>query len=138
MIDLNGAEGQADCNSPAVLFGPFPGGLPGRGREIGPTLELTNTLAKAMLETITYSRLRNQLAKALDKVNEDRAPLLIVRQRGKSAVLLSAEEYSALEETAYLLRSPKNAARLRAAHEEIEKEIARRAAARRARRARRR
>jgi len=88
-----------------------------------------------MPETITYSRLRNELAKALDKVNEDRTPLLIVRQRGKAAVLLSAEEYSSLEETAYLLRSPKNAARLRAAHEEIEKEIARRT--RRKRRARR-
>lgn len=84
-----------------------------------------------MPETITYSRLRNQLAKALDKVNEDRVPLLIVRQRGKAAVLLSAEEYSALEETAYLLRSPRNAARLHAAHEEIEKEIKRRAAKRR-------
>ena len=79
-----------------------------------------------MPDTITYSRLRNQLAKALDKVNEDRTPLLIIRQRGKPAVLLSAEEYAALEETAYLLRSPKNAARLRAAHDEIEKEIARR------------
>ena len=91
-----------------------------------------------MPDTITYSRLRNGLAKALDKVTEDRTPLLIVRQRGKSAVLLSAEEYSALEETAYLVRSPRNAARLRAAHEEIEKEIVRRAAARRSRRARRR
>ena len=91
-----------------------------------------------MLDTITYSRLRNELAKALDKLNEDRTPLLIVRQRGKPAVLLSAEEYSALEETAYLLRNPRNASRLRAAHEEIEKEIARRAAARKPRRNRRR
>ena len=87
-----------------------------------------------MSETITYSRLRNQLAKALDKVNEDRIPLLIVRQRGKPAVLLSAEDYAALEETAYLMRSPRNAARLRAAHEEIEKEITRRTATRRTRR----
>jgi antitoxin YefM len=85
-----------------------------------------------MPETITYSRLRNQLAKALDKVNEDRTPLLIVRQRGKAAVLVSAEEYAALEETVYLLRSPKNAARLRAAHDEIEKEVARRKRRRRA------
>ncbi len=87
-----------------------------------------------MTETITYSRLRNELARALDKVNEDRTPLLIVRQRGKSAVLLSEEEYSSLEETAHLLRSPRNAARLRAAHEEIEKEITHRSAARRSRR----
>ncbi|OGA45788.1 MAG: hypothetical protein A3F74_08495 [Betaproteobacteria bacterium RIFCSPLOWO2_12_FULL_62_58] len=91
-----------------------------------------------MPDTITYSRLRNELAKALDKVNEDRTPLLIVRQRGKPAVLLSAEEYSALEATAHLFRSPKNASRLRAAHEEIEKEIARSAAAHRPRRTRRR
>ena len=80
-----------------------------------------------MPDTITYSRLRNELAKALDKVTEDRTPLFIVRQRGKPAVLLSAEEYSALEETAYLVRSPRNATRLRAAHEEIEEEITRRA-----------
>ena len=45
-----------------------------------------------MLDTITYSRLRNELAKALDKVNQDRTPLLIVRQRGKPAVLLAADE----------------------------------------------
>jgi antitoxin YefM len=66
-------------------------------------------------------------------VNEDHVPLMIVRQRGKPAVLLSAGS-AALAETAYLLRSPRNAARLRAAHEEIEKEIARRATAHRARR----
>lgn len=80
-----------------------------------------------MLDTITYSRLRNELAKALDRVNEDRAPLLIVRQRGKPAVLLSLDDYSTLEETAYLLRSPANAKRLRAARAQVEKEIARRA-----------
>ena len=90
-----------------------------------------------MHETITYSRLRHQLAKALDRVNQDRTPLLIVRRRGKAAVLLSAEDYSALEETAYLLRGRRNAERLRAAHEEIEEEIARRAAAPRRRSGRR-
>lgn len=37
------------------------------------------------------------------------------------------EEFNAMEETAYLLRSPKNATRLRAAREQVEKEIARRA-----------
>lgn len=52
---------------------------------------------------------------------------IITRQKGKAAVLISKEDDSALEETAYLLRSPKNAARLRAAREQVEKEIARRA-----------
>jgi len=43
---------------------------------------------------------------------EDRAPVLITRQNGESCVLMSLEEYNSLEETAYLLRSPKNARRL--------------------------
>jgi len=84
-----------------------------------------------MLDTISYTQLRNRLAKTLDKVTQDRAPVLITRQKGKAAVLISMEDYSALEETAFLLRSPKNAARLRAAREQVEKEIARRARRRR-------
>jgi len=80
----------------------------------------------AMPDIISYTRLRNELARALDRVTQDHAPLWIVRKRGKPAVLIAAEDYSALEETAYLLHSPRNAARLREAHEEIEKEIARR------------
>lgn len=84
-----------------------------------------------MLDTISYTQLRNRLAKTLDKVTQDRAPVLITRQNGKPAVLISMEDYASLEETVYLLRSPKNAARLRAAREQVEKEIARRARRRR-------
>lgn len=84
-----------------------------------------------MLDTITYTKLRDQLAKTLDKVTSDRAPILITRQKGKPAVLISMEEFSAMEETAYLLRSPRNATHLRAAREQVEKEIARRARRRR-------
>ncbi len=84
-----------------------------------------------MLDTISYTQLRNRLAKTLDKVAQDRAPVLITRQKGKSAVLMSMEDYAALEETAFLLRSPKNAVRLRAAREQVEKEITRRARHRR-------
>ena len=83
------------------------------------------------MEPIPYTRLRNELAKLLDRVNDDRAPVLITRRRGKPAVLMSMEEYSALAETAHLLSSPANAARLRAAREQVEKEIARRAHRRR-------
>lgn len=43
---------------------------------------------------------------------EDRSPILITRQNGESCVLMSLEEFNSLEETAYLLRSPKNARRL--------------------------
>ncbi|WP_256842650.1 type II toxin-antitoxin system Phd/YefM family antitoxin [Ornithinimicrobium cryptoxanthini] len=44
-------------------------------------------------------------------VNDDRAPVEITSKRG-NAVLMSAEDYSAWQETAYLFRSPANARRL--------------------------
>ncbi|MFU8833532.1 MAG: type II toxin-antitoxin system Phd/YefM family antitoxin, partial [Wenzhouxiangella sp.] len=40
------------------------------------------------------------------------SPLYITRQKGKGAVLLSADDYAAIEETLYLASSPRNAARL--------------------------
>ncbi|MEN1479142.1 YoeB-YefM toxin-antitoxin system antitoxin YefM [Pseudomonas aeruginosa] len=46
------------------------------------------------------------------KTVDDRAPILITRQNGEACVLMSLEEFNALEETAYLLRSPANARRL--------------------------
>ena len=83
------------------------------------------------MDPIPYTRLRNELARVLDKVNEDQSTVIITRRRGKSAVLMSMDEYSALQETVHLLRSPRNAARLREAREQVEKEISRRARRRR-------
>jgi antitoxin YefM len=48
----------------------------------------------------------------MEKVCDDHAPVIITRKNQRSVVLLSLEDYQALEETAYLLRSPKNARRL--------------------------
>lgn len=67
------------------------------------------------MDAVTYTAVRNNLAKMLDKVNDDHDPVLITRQRGKPAVLMSLEDFNAYEETAYLLSSPRNAARLRRA-----------------------
>ena len=64
------------------------------------------------METINYSAFRARLASALDKVNEDQKPLLITRQNGKPAVLMSLDEFHAYRETAWLMASPGNAARL--------------------------
>jgi len=61
--------------------------------------------------SITASDARKQLFPLIEKVNSDRVAVQITSRRG-NAVLLSAEEYSALEETAYLLRVPANAKRL--------------------------
>jgi antitoxin YefM len=50
-------------------------------------------------------------------------PALNTRRRGKPAVLMSMDEYSALQEITHLVRSPRNAARLREAREQVEKEM---------------
>ncbi len=61
---------------------------------------------------LTFSYARSKLAEVMRQVNEDRAPVLVTTQRGKPVVMMSLDDYNALEETAYLLRSPANATRL--------------------------
>jgi antitoxin YefM len=48
----------------------------------------------------------------MQKVCDDHAPVIITRSNEPSVVMVSLEDYEAMEETAYLLRSPKNARRL--------------------------
>ena len=72
------------------------------------------------MDTISYSNFRSHLASTLDKVNDDHIPIMITRQNGKPAVLISLEDFKSYEETAYLMASPKNAARLNQAIAEID------------------
>lgn len=64
------------------------------------------------MEAINYTVVRQTLAQRMDQVCDDHTPIIVTRQNNRSVVLLSLEDYQALEETAYLLRSPKNAKRL--------------------------
>ena len=64
------------------------------------------------MEAITYTAARQNLAKTMEKVCRDRAPVIVTRKSSDSVVIMSLEDFEALEETAYLLRSPKNAKRL--------------------------
>jgi antitoxin YefM len=60
----------------------------------------------------TYSQARASLAKLMDQVTKDRE-LVVIQRRGKEDVaMISALELESLVESAYLLRSPKNAERL--------------------------
>jgi len=72
------------------------------------------------MDTMSYSSFRSHLASTLDKVNDDHKPGLITRQNGKPAIVMSLEDFKAYEETAYLMASPKNAARLNQAITEVE------------------
>jgi antitoxin YefM len=66
--------------------------------------------------SITASEARKALCPLIKKVNEDHDAIEIVSKHG-NAVLVSAEDYAALREGAYLLRSPANARRLLKAYE---------------------
>jgi antitoxin YefM len=60
---------------------------------------------------VTASEARKNLFPLIEQVNEDRTPVEITSRRG-DAVLISRDEFDALQETAHLLRSPRNARRL--------------------------
>jgi antitoxin YefM len=72
------------------------------------------------MNTITYSAARAGLAKTMKKVCKDHEPVIITRQKEESVVMLSLDDFSSLEETAYLLRVPKNAKRLLESIAELE------------------
>ncbi len=64
------------------------------------------------MKAISYTHARGDLAKTMERVCDDHVPVIITRRNERSVVMISLEDYEALEETAYLLRSPKNARRL--------------------------
>lgn len=72
------------------------------------------------MDAITYTTARAHLAATMDRVCDDHEPIIITRNSQQAVVMLSLEDYKALEETSYLLRSPKNARRLLEAIAELE------------------
>ena len=61
----------------------------------------------------TYTALRENLASYLDRVIDDREVVVVKRRGARDVAIIAADELAGLEETAYLLRSPANARRLR-------------------------
>lgn len=60
----------------------------------------------------TYTKAQGNLASLLDKVVDDREVIIIKRRNKPNVALIAEDELASLKKTAYLLRSPKNAARL--------------------------
>ena len=65
--------------------------------------------------------LRANLSSMMDRVNDDHEPLLVTRAKGKPVIVISLEDYEAMDETAYLLASPANAKALREAISRVER-----------------
>ncbi|QVL50854.1 MAG: type II toxin-antitoxin system prevent-host-death family antitoxin [Thiocapsa sp.] len=72
------------------------------------------------MNTMTYTEIRRRLAETMERVCDDHAPIIVTRKNSRSVVMMSLEDFEALEETAYLLRSPTNARRLLESIAELE------------------
>ena len=72
------------------------------------------------MQSISYTAARSNLAKTMEQVCQDHAPVAITRKGEGAVVMTSMKDYESLEETAYLLRSPKNTRRLISAIADLE------------------
>lgn len=65
-----------------------------------------------MTVEFTYTSAREQFASLLDRVTKDREVIIIQRRGHEDVAMIAADELASLTESAYLLRSPRNAERL--------------------------
>ena len=72
------------------------------------------------MKAMTYTEAREKLSATIQEVCADHAPVIITRRRSDAVVMLSLEDYEALMEASYLLRSPRNAQRLLESMRQIE------------------
>lgn len=72
------------------------------------------------MDAISYTAARANLARTMKKVCNDHAPVIITRKSETPVVMMSLEDYQAMEETTYLLRSPANARNLLESIAELE------------------
>lgn len=71
------------------------------------------------MEITTYSNFRRHLKDFMDMVFVNSAPVFVKRSNGEDVVVMSKKDYDSMEETCYLLRSPKNAQRIHDALKEL-------------------
>ena len=64
------------------------------------------------MKSINFSHTRQNLASTFDFVVDNCMPVIVTRQNKESIVIISMKDYSAMQETAYLMQSEANAKRL--------------------------
>ena len=72
------------------------------------------------MEVLTYTDTRARLKEVMDRVVEDHSPVVVTRQNGEAVVMVSLSDWNAMEDTAHLLSTPANAARLLAAIRQLD------------------
>ena len=73
-----------------------------------------------MPQIVNYTEARQKLKSLMDAVVDDRIAVVITRAKSEPVMMIAKSEFDSLMETFHLLRSPRNAQRLRAALGEID------------------
>jgi len=64
------------------------------------------------MDVMSYTSFRSKLAQKMKEICENHLGLIVTRKNNEAVVVISLEDYRAMEETAYLLNSPTNAKEL--------------------------
>jgi antitoxin YefM len=72
------------------------------------------------MDVLTYSDVRANLKDVMDRVVEDRTQIVVTRQKAEAVVMVSLEDWNAVQETMHLLSTPRNAERLRASMRQLD------------------
>ncbi len=72
------------------------------------------------MRAISYTAVRRNLAQTMEQICDDHNPVIITRKSKDSVIMISVEDYEAMQETAYLLQSPANAQRLLKSIEQLD------------------
>lgn len=73
------------------------------------------------MKTVNFTELRKNLRSYLDGVINDTDTVVISRENGTAAVLISMDEYNAVKETEYIMQSPATMDAIRKAADELDR-----------------
>jgi antitoxin YefM len=71
------------------------------------------------MDVLNYTEFRKNLAKSLDRVNDDAEVVIVSRSKGKNVVVMDLNEYNSITETLHLVKSEANRKRLQGAIDEM-------------------
>lgn len=72
-----------------------------------------------LMRVVNYTEFCNNLAESLNVATNDKEIVVVSRSKGKNVVVMSLEEYTAIQETLHLISSKANQKRLDAVIEEM-------------------
>nr|WP_319388764.1 type II toxin-antitoxin system prevent-host-death family antitoxin [uncultured Cohaesibacter sp.] len=72
------------------------------------------------MDVLTYTDARASLKDVMDRVIHDRVEVVVTRKKREAVVMISLDEYNAIQETLHLQKSPENARRLQASTAQLD------------------